>query len=175
MDLNEFPSIFQKVQHSHSRQQETTSNLLRIYLNCKLRFNNSWPLEGAMNITLWWNVRGHPENVWFYAIFSNYWWFQTKWFTGLLKLNVQLYKKQPIRVGGCMHACVSVCVLHFQLLSGACSPPHLRLAVHGHDLAHVMDETGEMKPVLVRVLLSDSLCRLEGVVDVGQVSLQEKN
>ena len=32
VDLNEFPSIFQKVQHSHSRQQKTTSNLIRINL-----------------------------------------------------------------------------------------------------------------------------------------------
>ena len=30
VDLNEFPSIFQKVQHSHSRDQKTTSNLLII-------------------------------------------------------------------------------------------------------------------------------------------------
>ena len=36
--------------------------------------------------------RGHPENVKFYAIFSEYWWFQTKRFTGLLEL-VQLYKQ----------------------------------------------------------------------------------
>ena len=32
VDLNEFPLIFQKVQHSHSRHQKTTSNLIRINL-----------------------------------------------------------------------------------------------------------------------------------------------
>ena len=72
MDLNEFPSIFQKVQHSHSRHQKTTSNLLSINLKCILMFNeiHVWPLEGAMYITLWSNFRGHPENVSFYAMFS---------------------------------------------------------------------------------------------------------
>ena len=34
-------------------------------------------------------------NEWFYAIFSKYWRFQTKWFTGLLEL-VQLYKQNPL-------------------------------------------------------------------------------
>ena len=53
VDLNEFPSIFQKVQHSHSRHQKTTSNLLRIHLKGIFKFNEIWPLEGAMNITLW--------------------------------------------------------------------------------------------------------------------------
>ena len=53
VDLNEFPSIFQKVQHSHSRHQKTTSNLLRINLKGILKFNEIWPLEGAMYITLW--------------------------------------------------------------------------------------------------------------------------
>ena len=51
VDLNEFPPIFQKVQHSHSRHQKTTSNLLRINLKGKLRFNNSWPL-GAMHVKM---------------------------------------------------------------------------------------------------------------------------
>ena len=32
---------------------KTTSNLLRIKLKGKLRFNKIWPLEGAMYITLW--------------------------------------------------------------------------------------------------------------------------
>ena len=47
MDLNEFPSIFQKVKHSHSRHQKTISNLLRINLKGILQFNETWPLEGA--------------------------------------------------------------------------------------------------------------------------------
>ena len=53
VDLNEYPSIFQKVQDSHSRHQKTTSNLLRINLKGILQFNEIWPLEGAMYITLW--------------------------------------------------------------------------------------------------------------------------
>ena len=39
VDLNEFPSIFQKVQHSHSRHQKTTSTLLRINLKGKLKLH----------------------------------------------------------------------------------------------------------------------------------------
>ena len=45
VDLNEFPSIFHKVQHSHSRHQKTTSNLLRINLKSILKFNEIWPVE----------------------------------------------------------------------------------------------------------------------------------
>ena len=63
VDLNEFPSILQKVQHSHCRHQKTTSNLPRINLKGILTFNEIWPLEGAMYITLWENSRGHPDNV----------------------------------------------------------------------------------------------------------------
>ena len=95
MDLNKFWLIFQKVQHSHSRHQKTTSNFLRINLKGNLRFIHSWPLEGAMYITLWWHFRGHPENFSFFTIFSKYWWFQTKWFTGLLEL-LQIYKQNPL-------------------------------------------------------------------------------
>ena len=53
VDLNEFSTILQKVQHSHCRHQKTTSNLLRIHLKGKSRFINSWPLEGAMYVNLW--------------------------------------------------------------------------------------------------------------------------
>ena len=53
VNSNKFPSVFQKVQHSHSRHQKTTSNLLRINFNGKLRLNKIWPIEGAMYITLW--------------------------------------------------------------------------------------------------------------------------
>ena len=54
VDLNEFPSIFQKVQHSHSRHQKT-STFLRINFKDILKFNEIWPLEGAtcMYIPLW--------------------------------------------------------------------------------------------------------------------------
>ena len=38
-------------------------------------------------------TRGRNDS--FYAIFSKYWWFQTKWLTGLLEL-VQLYKQNPL-------------------------------------------------------------------------------
>ena len=56
VDLNEFSSIFWKVQHSHSRQQ-TTSNLLRITLKSRLRINNEQSLEGALYINLWGNYQ----------------------------------------------------------------------------------------------------------------------
>ena len=46
-------TIFQALQHSHSRHQKTTPNLFRINWKGKLRFSNPWPLEGAMYITLW--------------------------------------------------------------------------------------------------------------------------
>ena len=52
VDLTEFPPIFQKVQCFPSRHQKTTSNLFRINVIGKLRFHNSWPLEGAMYITM---------------------------------------------------------------------------------------------------------------------------
>ena len=59
------------MQHSHSRHQKTTSNLLRINLKGKLRFSNGWPLEGAMYINLWSNFLGHPEMLVFCNFFQN--------------------------------------------------------------------------------------------------------
>ena len=35
----------------------------QINLKGTLKFNEIWPLEGAMYITLWENFQGHPENV----------------------------------------------------------------------------------------------------------------
>ena len=62
VDFNEFPSFFQKVQHSHSRHQKTTSNLRIIKLKAKFSFNNSWPLEGATYVTLDGKIfGGHPK------------------------------------------------------------------------------------------------------------------
>ena len=84
-----FLKSFKKVQHSHSRHQETTSNLLRIHLQGKLMFGNSSPLEGAMYI-----FGGIPKMLVF-AIFSKYWWFQTKQFTRLLEF-IKLYKQNPL-------------------------------------------------------------------------------
>ena len=77
-------SIFQKVQHSHSRHQKTPSNLLRINSNNKLMVNKIWPLEGALyinrhNSMVRFSRASRKCN--FYAIFSKYWWFQTKRFT----------------------------------------------------------------------------------------------
>ena len=43
--MNEFPLIFQKVQHSHFRHQKGTSSLLRINLKGILKFNEIWPWE----------------------------------------------------------------------------------------------------------------------------------
>ena len=45
---------------------------------------------------------GGIRKCWFYAIFSKYWWFETKRFTGLLEL-VQLYKTKPIRENSHFH------------------------------------------------------------------------
>ena len=33
---------------------------------------------------------------WFYTVFSKYWWFQTKWLTGLLEL-IQLYEQTHLK------------------------------------------------------------------------------
>ena len=74
MDLNEFPSIFQKVQHSHSRHQKTTPNLLRINLKGKLSFNHSWSNRGSyvQNWKLYGkNFRGNPKNVSFTQFSQN--------------------------------------------------------------------------------------------------------
>ena len=38
----------------------------------------------------------------------------------------------------------------------------LRLVVEGHDLAQVVDEAGQLEPLLVRVLLANALGRLPG-------------
>ena len=53
VDLKEFPSVFQKMQHSNARHQKSTSNLLRIKLKGILMLNKIWPQDGAMYITLW--------------------------------------------------------------------------------------------------------------------------
>ena len=39
------------------------SDIPRINLKGKLKFNKIWPLEGPMYITLWSNLGGHPKNV----------------------------------------------------------------------------------------------------------------
>ena len=43
-DLNKFSSIFWKVQHSHSRHQETTSNLLKITLKGMQIDDQQWTI-----------------------------------------------------------------------------------------------------------------------------------
>ena len=78
MDLNKFPSIFQKVQHSHSKHKKRTSNLLKFDLKGKLWFNKIWPLEGGRFITLdYGQILGGIPKMLVYAIFSKYWRFQT--------------------------------------------------------------------------------------------------
>ena len=37
----------------------------------------------------------------------------------------------------------------------------LRLVVEGHDLAQVVDEAGQLKPLLVRMLVANALSRLQ--------------
>ena len=48
----------------------------------------------------------------------------------------------------------------------------LRLVVEGHDLAQVVDEAGQLKPLLVRVLLADALGRLRGLCEILASSSQ---
>ena len=95
MDWNEFPPIFQKVQHSHSRHHKTTSNLLRIDLKGILKFNEILPLEGAMYITLYSRIFGGIPKMVVLCNFCRNWRFQTNIFTGLLEL-IQLYKQNPL-------------------------------------------------------------------------------
>ena len=47
VDLNEFPSIFQKVQLSYSRHQKTTSNLLRINLKGHIKVQWNMATRGS--------------------------------------------------------------------------------------------------------------------------------
>ena len=85
VDLNEFPSIFLKVQHSQSRHQETTSNLLRINLKGILKFNKIWPLEVSYTCT----------KILVLCNFCRKLMVSDKRFTGLLEL-IQLYKQTPL-------------------------------------------------------------------------------
>ena len=66
-----FHQSFKKVEHSHSRHQKATTNLLRIDLKGKLSFNNSWQLEGANLHNSMVNFRGHPKNVCFMQFSQN--------------------------------------------------------------------------------------------------------
>ena len=83
------------MQHSHSRHQKTTSNLLRISLKDILKFNEIWPLEGAMYITLWQNFRGHPKSVSFMQFSQKIDGFRQKDSQGFLE-PIQLYKQNPL-------------------------------------------------------------------------------
>ena len=56
--------VILKVQHSHSRPQKATTDLLIINLKGKLWFNKIWPLEGAMytHVQLYGKIfRGIPK------------------------------------------------------------------------------------------------------------------
>ena len=62
-----------------------------------LKFNEIWPLEGAMyiNSMVEFGGGGASRKYLVYAIFSENWWFQTKRFTGLLEL-IQIYNQHPL-------------------------------------------------------------------------------
>ena len=60
VDLNEFSSVILKVHLSHSRHQETTSNLLRIYSKDKLRFSNGYTVRGSFVYKHMVKFSGHP-------------------------------------------------------------------------------------------------------------------
>ena len=81
------------MQHSHSRHQKTISNLLRINLKGMLRFGNGWLLTN-----LWQNFGVLPEKGYFFAMFSKYWWFQTKRFTRLLEFILNVMNKTQERI-----------------------------------------------------------------------------
>ena len=97
VDLNEFPSIFQKVQHSHSRHQKTTSNLLRINLKCILKCNEIWPLEGAMYITLWYRIFGGiPKMLVLYNFLRKLMVSDKKIHRAFRTRTCQIYKQNPL-------------------------------------------------------------------------------
>ena len=74
VDLNKFPSIFQKEQHSHSRHQKTTSNLLNSQFKRQIKVQQNMATRGScvhkvkpmLNI-LW----GHPQNFSFMQFSQN--------------------------------------------------------------------------------------------------------
>ena len=94
VDLNEFSSIFQKVQHSHSRHQKTTSNLLGIHLKDKLRCSNGTPTRWRYEHKPIVKFSGASPKYCFLLQFSQNidQWFQTKQFTRLLEF-IMLYKQ----------------------------------------------------------------------------------
>ena len=64
MDLNEFPINPSKSAAFVTPDiRKQPANLPRINLKGILTFNEIWPLEGAMYITVWENSWGHPDNV----------------------------------------------------------------------------------------------------------------
>ena len=97
VDLNEFPLIFQKVQHSHSRNQKTTSRTPynQFKRHIKIQWNMATRGSYVHNITLWQIFRGASRKSKFYAIFPENWWFQKKRFAGLFEL-IQIYKQNSL-------------------------------------------------------------------------------
>ena len=71
VDLNEFSSIFQKVQHSHSRYQKTTSNLIRINFERQIKVQQNIATRGRYVHNSMVRFRGHPENVSFMQFSQN--------------------------------------------------------------------------------------------------------
>ena len=96
VDLNEFSSIFQKVQHFHSRHQKTTSNLLTTHLKGKLMFGNASSLyrRSYVYIKAMVTFSGASWKKVYFSLFSKCWWFETKQFTGLVEF-IKLYEQNP--------------------------------------------------------------------------------
>ena len=94
--MNEFSSVFLKVQHSHSRHQKTTSDLLKLNLRGTFRFSNERPLSRWSYvhepIYMIRKLSGHPD--FFFKRKKKNEWFQI-FFTRLLEF-IKLYKQNPL-------------------------------------------------------------------------------
>ena len=99
VDLNEFSSIFRKVQHSHPDIKKTLKPPQNQFKK-QIKFHQCTATRGSyvhkpiVNFFFWGG--GGILKCYFYAIFSKYWWFQTKQFTRLLEF-IKLYETKPIR------------------------------------------------------------------------------
>ena len=96
--LDEFSSLFKKCSaHSHSRQQQTSSNFPRITLKDKLRVSNEWILEGVMYINISYIPRGHSDNFCF-VNFSEYWWSNKTIHRDFIIKFITHYQQKPLYI-----------------------------------------------------------------------------
>ena len=93
VDLNEFPSIFQK--SAVFSIQTSENNLTPPYNQFERHIKVQWNMATRGSYVHNSTVEFSGASRKYYAIFSENWWFQTKRFTALLEL-VQLYKQNPL-------------------------------------------------------------------------------